>query len=110
MTPTPKPVALKPCPEAADISMLTPEQIGTYTRAFIERGGDYLTVDGWQLRRSPWMRDDLAKLVPLGLLVEDPRTSEASSDSQYTAVCYRPSPGFVAALRAQAATRTGPTP
>lgn len=87
--------------ELADISMLSDEQIGTYTRAFIERGGDYLIVDGWSLRRRPWQRDDISQMVPLGLLVKDPRTSEANSDEQYTAVCYRPSPGFIAALRSR---------
>jgi hypothetical protein len=86
---------------AADISMLSPEQIGTYTRAFIERRGDYLIVDGWSLRQHAWQREDIAQLAPLGLLVEDPSTSEECSDEQYTAVCYRPSPGFLAALRAQ---------
>lgn len=88
--------------ELADISMLSAEQIGTYTRAFIERQADYIKVDGWSLRRSPWQRDDLAQMGPLGLLVHDPRTSEAMSSEQYTAVVYRPSPAFLNALRALA--------
>jgi hypothetical protein len=87
---------------AADISMLTPEQIGTYTRAFIDNAADYIIVDGWQLRKQ-WMRDDLLQLTKLKLLVEDKNTSERESDSQYTAVCYRPSPAFIAALRAKGA-------
>lgn len=87
--------------ELADISMLTDEQVGTYTRAFIDGRADYIVVDGWSLRKQ-WQRDDLAQLVPLGYLIEDKNTSEANSDEQYTAVCYRPSPAFVAALRARA--------
>jgi hypothetical protein len=86
--------------ELADISMLTEAQIGTYRRAFIDKGADYIVVEGLSLRRSPWQREDLAQMEPLGLLVRDPATSEAQSDEQYTAVVYRPSAGFLAALKA----------
>lgn len=86
--------------ERADISMLTPEQIGTYTRAFVRDRADYLILDGWQLRKQ-WVRDDLTQLPELGLLKEDDAASRRESDEQYTAVAYRPSPSFVAALRAK---------
>lgn len=86
----------------ADISMLSEEQIGTYTRAFINNKADFIIVDGWSLRRSPWQREDLALLEPLGYLKHDPETSEQKSDDQYTAICYRPSPEFLEALRQKA--------
>jgi hypothetical protein len=82
-----------------DISMLTDQQVGTYTRAFIDNKADYIWVDGWELRRHPWQREDLAQLEPLGYLVQDQKMSAARSDEQYTCVCYRPSPGFLKALR-----------
>lgn len=88
--------------ELADVSMLSDEQIGTYTRAFVNGGADFIIVDGWSLRKQ-WQRDDLAQLEPLGYLVRDEDTSALESDEQYTAICFRPSPGFVAALRARAA-------
>lgn len=83
---------------AADISILSEEQIGTYTRAFIRDRADYITVDGWSLKKQ-WQRDDLSQLVPLGYLTEDPATSELNSDEQYTAICYLPSSAFIEALR-----------
>lgn len=82
-----------------DISMLTPAQLGTYTRAFIDHRADYLILDGWQMQRQ-WVRDDLAQLTELGLLNFDEAASERESESQYTARCYRPTPAFVDALRA----------
>ena len=85
-------------PEAVDVSMLSPEQIGTYSLAFVANRADYLVLDGWQLR-SQWVRDDLALLTQLGYLQEDPEASLRESGEQYTAVCYRPSAAFVAALR-----------
>lgn len=86
--------------DAADISMLTEEQVGTYTRAFIIGRADYIIVDGWSLRKQ-WQRDDLALLGPEGLdyLKADEKTGRLNSDEQYTAICYRPTPEFVEALR-----------
>lgn len=76
---------------------LTPEQIGTYTRAFVERRGDYIILDGWA---KQWARDDAHQLTELGLMFHDPDASRRESDEQYTAVAYRPTIEFVQALAA----------
>lgn len=89
--------ATEPSRELTD---LTVEQIGTYRRAFIENRADYIVVDGWQLQKQ-WVQDDIEQLTELGLLIEDQATSERESDGQYTAICYRPSPRFLEALKAR---------
>lgn len=62
-------------------------------RAFVEgerpgRAADYIVVDG-ETTRNQFLTEGVRYGLAKGLIVHDKKASEAESDSQYTALCYR---------------------
>lgn len=70
----------------------SPEQLGSFWRAFIEHKADFIKLDGW----SPeWAKKDAAMLQEKGHV-----KVEVCGDAQYTLLKLRPTPKFKRALKA----------